>query len=402
MQRLPGWDPNSWGYHGDDGNSFNCSGSGKKYGPTFTTGDVIGCGVDFARRSVFFTKNGVYLGIAFDGLPIGKVQLFPCIGLRTPGEIVEMNFGGRRPFAFDICSYVAEQIELVQSGISRDFSRKLDEAGGEIVGGCGNIVIHLILKHLLFNGYIQSAECLAQSVGNLQLQQTDIDRSRIKFQMLQMLERGEYDDLLDFIKRDFSDSGGGDGGVSDLIVFRLKCQKFVDLVKQAFTQATTVTGKNNSDRRQSSITSDNGSKKRQTRSSTSRKSTGTGDSMQIDSHEQQQHEQQELDEYERIKCALDYGQKLQDEYRSDDRESVQQKLIEIFSVLAYPNPLEVAPINHLFDSQRKTELFDELNSELFGGDDLLRRSMKQLQLVISELHDYGDGTASLVDSRLPL
>lgn len=38
MNRLPGWDKNSFGYHGDDGHSFCSSGSGHPYGPTFTTG----------------------------------------------------------------------------------------------------------------------------------------------------------------------------------------------------------------------------------------------------------------------------------------------------------------------------------------------------------------------------
>ena len=42
MNRLPGWEKDSYGYHGDDGNSFSSSGNGKKYGPTFTTGDIIG------------------------------------------------------------------------------------------------------------------------------------------------------------------------------------------------------------------------------------------------------------------------------------------------------------------------------------------------------------------------
>lgn len=38
MNRLPGWDKNSYGYHGDDGHSFCSSGTGQPYGPTFTTG----------------------------------------------------------------------------------------------------------------------------------------------------------------------------------------------------------------------------------------------------------------------------------------------------------------------------------------------------------------------------
>jgi hypothetical protein len=41
LGRLPGWDDISWGYHGDDGNSFACSGTGKPYGPTFTTVSIF-------------------------------------------------------------------------------------------------------------------------------------------------------------------------------------------------------------------------------------------------------------------------------------------------------------------------------------------------------------------------
>ena len=33
MNRLPGWDKNSFGYYGDDGHSFCSSGSGHPYGP---------------------------------------------------------------------------------------------------------------------------------------------------------------------------------------------------------------------------------------------------------------------------------------------------------------------------------------------------------------------------------
>ena len=62
LNRLPGWETESWAYHGDDGYSFACTASGKAYGPRYGTNDVIGCGVNFRTGNVFFTKNGVYLG----------------------------------------------------------------------------------------------------------------------------------------------------------------------------------------------------------------------------------------------------------------------------------------------------------------------------------------------------
>ena len=62
LEKLPGWEPDSWAYHGDDGKSFCAANQGKPYGPTFTSGDVIGCGVNFTKGCAFFTKNGVFQG----------------------------------------------------------------------------------------------------------------------------------------------------------------------------------------------------------------------------------------------------------------------------------------------------------------------------------------------------
>lgn len=62
LSRLPGWEPESWAYHADDGHSFCCSSSGKHYGPPFNAGDIIGCGINFRTNSAFFTKNGDHLG----------------------------------------------------------------------------------------------------------------------------------------------------------------------------------------------------------------------------------------------------------------------------------------------------------------------------------------------------
>jgi hypothetical protein len=63
LSRIPGWEPDSFAYHGDDGQVFSNTTSGKAYGPKFTTLDVIGCGINFRTNSAFFTKNGQMLGM---------------------------------------------------------------------------------------------------------------------------------------------------------------------------------------------------------------------------------------------------------------------------------------------------------------------------------------------------
>ena len=75
LEKLPGWEQDSWAYHGDDGKSFCCQSQGKGYGPTFTSGDVIGCGINFLTGCGFFTKNGVFLG-RHHGLKHERITMF--------------------------------------------------------------------------------------------------------------------------------------------------------------------------------------------------------------------------------------------------------------------------------------------------------------------------------------
>ena len=67
LNALTGWQPGTFGYHGDDGKKFWGNGWGDPYGPTFTTGDVIGCALNLEEGACGYTKNGQNLGLAFTG-----------------------------------------------------------------------------------------------------------------------------------------------------------------------------------------------------------------------------------------------------------------------------------------------------------------------------------------------
>ncbi|RIB05614.1 concanavalin A-like lectin/glucanase domain-containing protein, partial [Gigaspora rosea] len=96
LNNMPGFESGSWGYHSDDGEFFNCSIINKPYGPTFTTGDTIGCCLNFINKTVFYTKNGVNLGKYYLILNFIYLNgnLFPCIGLK--GGSIKTNFGQKK------------------------------------------------------------------------------------------------------------------------------------------------------------------------------------------------------------------------------------------------------------------------------------------------------------------
>ncbi|KAF2005947.1 hypothetical protein P154DRAFT_289636 [Amniculicola lignicola CBS 123094] len=102
---MPGWSEGSWGYHGDDGHTMD---EGDHYltapYPTFGAKDVVGCGVDFKCRSVFFTKNGARLSSEGRGnMAFHMIEarlLFPVIGVGSEGTEVTVNFGDSGAFVY--------------------------------------------------------------------------------------------------------------------------------------------------------------------------------------------------------------------------------------------------------------------------------------------------------------
>lgn len=49
------WDLNTCGYHGDDGFIYLGKGQGEAFGPTYTTGDTVGGGINYDSQEFFFT-----------------------------------------------------------------------------------------------------------------------------------------------------------------------------------------------------------------------------------------------------------------------------------------------------------------------------------------------------------
>lgn len=213
MNRLPGWDKHSYGYHGDDGHSFCSSGTGIPYGPTFTTGDVVGCCVNLIDNTCFYTRNGVHLGIAFRDLP---PNLYPTVGLQTPGEVVEANFG-QAPFCFDIQDYMREWQMKTRQTISRF---PVADNKGEWQRALQKIVSTYLVHH----GYCATAESFARSTGQAFEEELASIKNRQRIQKLVLAGRmGEAIETTQKLYPGLLERSAN-------LLFMLKCRQFIEMV----------------------------------------------------------------------------------------------------------------------------------------------------------------------------
>jgi hypothetical protein len=94
---MPGWgDTHSIGYHADDGRIYHDCGyaGGDCCGPTYGSGDRVGCGIEFdtkmesqGQHEVFFTKNGKLIGKAMK-IERPAFGFYPMIGVHGAGKKV--------------------------------------------------------------------------------------------------------------------------------------------------------------------------------------------------------------------------------------------------------------------------------------------------------------------------
>eukprot|EP00163_Fabomonas_tropica_P015870 TRINITY_DN28717_c0_g1_i1.p1 TRINITY_DN28717_c0_g1~~TRINITY_DN28717_c0_g1_i1.p1 ORF type:complete len:485 (-),score=81.42 TRINITY_DN28717_c0_g1_i1:181-1635(-) len=228
LNRLPGWERNSFGYHGDDGNSFRESGRGNPYGPTFTTGDVIGCGIDFAQHHIFYTVNGVHRGVAFRDV---KGLLYPTVGLRTPGEVLDVNFG-QHPFVYDIDAHLTEQRLKVKATIESTPIPRRD-----------TILANIVISYLVHQGYSGSASLLAEHCGTSATAQADLQSELESITQRQTITKavlaGDIQRAVDLTNQVSPQILANDRQ----LLFKLKCQQFVELIQQRPLEETMKFGR---------------------------------------------------------------------------------------------------------------------------------------------------------------
>jgi hypothetical protein len=207
--KHPGWDPNSYGYHSADGRIYSSGRHGKLYGPTYEEGDVVGCGINYYKKEIFFTRNGIHLGPAYTGFQ--NLRYFPTIGLHSPNERVTANFIG--PFQYDVRSAI-EEVRL-----------KIAEEINQIPISVPTIN-ELLRDYLYYEGYTESLASF-EKMANLapkQISDTLVKRR----QVCSLIEQGQTHDALNTLIKYFPEALH----TNLHVIFRIQCQCFVELIKK--------------------------------------------------------------------------------------------------------------------------------------------------------------------------
>jgi len=391
LKKLPGWENYSWGYHGDDGHSFCFSGTGKAYGPTFTTKDTIGCCINFMDMTVFYTKNGVNLGIAFRDIK-NDFLYYPAIGLRTPGEVVEANFGQKK-FKFDIENCIKEEKAKLWHYINSIDLPIIKPDYSDIINNnkSSSGLNELVLQYLVHHGYSETAqtfynnafgkgdktikqseenkmeECDVVGAGGLSGIATKSDeiidmeslknRQRIKNFIL----KGDIDSAIDLTNRLYPTVLEN----NDILLFNLRCRKFLEMIRK------------NEELDMDTDTIDD-------------------DAMDVDDEKNKNISQKIIE-------TMKYGQELQSLYGHDERDEIKNTLKETFSLFAYEHPNN-SSLAYLLEPSRREIVANQLNVAILESQGepaspAIETLYRQSSVAVRELVKYNVGAASFINVK---
>lgn len=389
LEKLPGWEPDSWGWHGDDGNTFCCGITPKKYGPTYTTGDVVGCGINFMTGCAFFTKNGVLQGTAFRDLK--DVNVYPCIGMKRPQAQMTANFG-QRPFVFDIDEMMRLERDTISEEIHATNVSSLHSHPDE-----SSFLKELVSQFLAHDGFVETAKAFAEEVQNeskgLQFAtdipqggsslEEDLDASN-RQQIRAAITDGDIDKALKrttaFYPQVLQDHSP--------VYFRLRCQKFVEMIRQTAELIEVSVAK--------PVKALNGHH-------------GEEAEMDIDDQkpELEDWDKMETEEadtsvkyQELLEDTLRYGQVLKQEFQDDP--SAEATFKEIFSLLMYEDPRQ-SPQANLLDRASRVPVAEELNSAILvsmgkSSSAAIELLYQQTEVLVEYLGETG-GAGAFINVR---
>ncbi|KAI0353184.1 SPRY-domain-containing protein [Trametes cingulata] len=499
LSRLPGWERNSWGYHADDGWAFPGHKDGSPYGPTFDSGDVIGCGVDFSQNRVFYTKNGSFLGMVFEN--VGKTtEIYPCIGMRQTNESIRANFGSA-PFRFAIEEHVRAQRDSVWAGIMNtrvdwgllglgprktEEDRKVEElraAESDMAEDEESKapLRKLVLAYLAHHGYARTARAFQKQCAErwkpisttepVQTKTEPVDEDaamamdmddtpaagsstapkatldydsefgldhdlNTRLSITNAIIRGDIDTALSLIRAHHSSVLEREQG---LVLFRLRCRKFVELVleagealrkvKEAEREAATARAKEPVVVEKpvdgagdgvvgemdglGAMDVDDPSPEAHTTPSTSTPTVSTSigsthptiPTPSAPTPVQNTHATLAALAKAALHTALSYGQTLEADYKTDTRPGVRAHLRRTFGVVAYDDPIAAGgEVAEMAGQAARDALAAEVNQAILESQGrpahpALETVYRQASACVTRLGLLGAGSAAFADVR---
>uniref|UniRef100_A0A4X2M223 RAN binding protein 10 n=1 Tax=Vombatus ursinus TaxID=29139 RepID=A0A4X2M223_VOMUR len=143
-------------------------------------------------------------------------NLYPTVGLQTPGEIVDANFG-QQPFVFDIEDYMREWRAKIQGTIKRF-------PIGDRLGEWQAMLQNMVSSYLVHHGYCATATAFARMTETtIQEEQASI-KNRQRIQKLMLAGRvGEAIEATQQLYPGLLEHNPN-------LLFMLKCRQFVEMV----------------------------------------------------------------------------------------------------------------------------------------------------------------------------
>ncbi|PGH14564.1 hypothetical protein AJ80_05884 [Polytolypa hystricis UAMH7299] len=400
LERLPGWEQESWAYHGDDGKIFfgDNQGQGKDYAKPFAVNDTVGCGVNFSTGTAFFTKNGVYLGNAFRELK--NVKLYPSIGMRKfPGSHIKANFG-QFPFIFDIDGMMGKERHCVQADINTTSVASLHPTLDE-----SSLIQELVAQFLAHDGYVETAQAFAEEVReeaqalhsgqDVPLKDYEvvedvdaINRQKIRAAILE----GDIDKALKFTNAYYPNVLED----NPQIYFRLRCRKFIEMMRRCTEPQGFASKRSKSSNGAAHDTSDDVFTHDMELDEQMKDAEDSSDIMEMEDSDYGMKYQDLLHE------TIMYGQELQADYPGDEKREYKKTLDDIFSLVAYPDP-KSSVHGHLLEPSGRVPVSEELNSAILvslgrSSSAALEKLYQQTEVLFNEISEEG-GAGAFINVR---